>query len=140
MSRPIRKSNDAKRREEKQRLAVRARDAKFGCRFERRLMSGKWVPCGKKDAHDTAHLLRRWQCGEVWDDPRVAMLACRTCHNNYDDNVLEGDPIYEVRPPYELQYEAFNFVKANTKTPPYARYNPDENGMYKDVLIGRGVA
>ena len=104
------------------------------------MMSGKWVTCGKKDAHDTAHIIRRAQCGKVWDDVRVALLACRTCHSNLDGNVTTGDPIYEVRVPYDLALEAYEFVCANTKTTPYARYNPDENGLYKDLLIGRGVA
>lgn len=140
MSRPLQKAADTKRREDRQRMKVRARDAKFGCRFERRLMSGKWVPCGKKSATDTAHIIRRGQCGKVWDDVRVAMLACRTCHNNYDDNVLEGDPIYEVRAPYDLALDAWEFVLANTKSKPYERYNPDTNRDYKDLFIGRGIA
>jgi hypothetical protein len=137
---PLQTREDTKRREDEQRRFVRARDAKFGCRFERRLMSGKWVPCGKKDAQDTAHILRRQQCGKVWDSPRVALLGCRTCHRNYDGNVTAGDTMYEVRVPYDLAADAFDFVRENTKTSPYARYNPDENGLYKDVVIGRGVA
>lgn len=102
-------------------------------------MSGKWVPCGKKSAQDTAHIIRRNQCGKVWDHPDVAMLGCRQCHNNFDDNVLEGDAIYQVRVPYEMAKFAWDLVVANTKVKPYARYNPDVNPDYSDVIIGRGL-
>ena len=136
------KRPDTKRREDNQRRQVQKRDGKLGCRFERRNAAGKWFPCGKKSGIlDPVHIIRRPQCGKVWDDLRVVMLGCRSCHKNYDGQVIVGvDAIYEVRVPYDLAIDAFEFVCANTKTKPYARYNPEENGLYKDVLIGRGAA
>lgn len=136
---PLQSSADHKRREAAQSRAVKQRDKKDGrpcCRMERRYhaIGGGfvWRECGKSGQLDTVHILRRNQCGKVWDSPDVALAGCRECHSEYDRNIL-GESKITVRVPYDRAKAAWDLVLANTKVPPPAHYNPDHNDRYSDV-------
>lgn len=129
--RPVQVSAEHKKREAAQAFAVRKRDFKNGkpcCRFERDDRGLGWTECGKVSATDTAHILPRRECAKVWDAPEVALLACRSCHNNYDGS----ESTYNVRAPYAMAKAAWVLVVANSKVPPPARWDPDRNGLYEE--------
>jgi 5-methylcytosine-specific restriction endonuclease McrA len=136
--RPLQASTDHKRREAAQSRAVKARDKKDGrpcCRLERRYRSADgyvWRECGKSGQMDTVHIIPRRQCGNVWDDPAVALTGCRECHDTLDLNII-GEAHFKVRVPYDRALFAWNLVVANTKVPPPARYNPTVNDDYADI-------
>lgn len=129
--RPILLSERHQYRESQQRRAVRLRDNHDGkpcCRFEVETKAG-WRECGKRDATDTAHIIPRRMCAKAWDAPEVALLACRSCHNNYDGS----ESSKSVRAPYARAKVAWDIVLANSKVPPPARYDPDRNDLYIEV-------
>lgn len=92
-----------------QRIEVMNRDD-WACRFERRvdgIMPGEthhegqrvtwegdaaWVRCGQTYGLQTAHVFRKWKCGEHMTDdnialkwhPLVAIAGCRDCHTRFD--------------------------------------------------------
>lgn len=136
MSRPLRTTAEHQRREAAQSRKVKARDKVNGkpfCWLEKYNEKTKtWKPCGKSGNMDTVHILRRNQCGEVWDHEDVALTGCRECHNELDNNLI-GTSQYRVRVPYDRALTAWNLVVANTKIRPYMRYNPDHNMDYADV-------
>lgn len=96
-----------------QRFAVLERD-EFSCRFEiavtgllenethrdgSRILEWDgdvaWSRCGSSKDLQTAHVFRRWKCGEHETDdgiplkwhPLVAIAGCRTCHFRFDHHV-----------------------------------------------------
>jgi len=91
---------------------VRERDG-FVCRMQRRCGCG-WRECGRR-AQDTAHVMRRVQCASAVFDPRVAIRACRRCHDDYDRH-RPG-----VRVPPARFAAAFRLVSARSKVAPSAR-------------------
>lgn len=139
--RPLRTSAEHKRREAAQSRTVKSRDKVAGkpfCWLERyNPRANAWIVCGRTGAVDTVHIIRRNQCGDVWDHPDVALTGCRECHDELDRNIL-GESKFRVRVPYDRALTAWNLVVANTKTLPFQRYNPNHNSDYSDIHSGKG--
>jgi 5-methylcytosine-specific restriction endonuclease McrA len=120
---PIRQRKDSKAEEDRQRREMHARDI-VGCKFEK-FRAGRWKPCGVKDANDMAHIIRRGHLSKAAKyHVDMVMLACRTCHTEYDD-YLDG-----VRVPYARAEQAWNTAVSLCKIVPYARYNPAGDPRY----------
>ena len=134
MSRPLLARKDTKAREAALNRAVAARDGHV-CRFEvmhrlkvsvKRVSGGgfevqedyAWLECGRKGSGDTCHIYRRRECGDVWDNPVVALRGCRTCHDRYDGRTFDGS---EVRVPPAREAECYALLVAETKVPPPRR-------------------
>jgi 5-methylcytosine-specific restriction endonuclease McrA len=134
--RPILAKRETKNDEASQRRAVLARD-KNVCQFERRIevpvdlrFGGggfTWVPCGSKEASDTAHLIRRPHLSpKARFHPDLAIRACRRCHDAFDGYSED------VRAPYDMAVQAWNTAVELSKVPPPIRYDPRTDARYAD--------
>lgn len=133
--RPLQQSAEHKRRENIQRIIVKKRDinraGRTCCQFDR-LTSRGWEKCGVTTAPlDTAHVINRRDCAGAWDAPKVAIAACRSCHNAFDRNEL-GESKRVVRVPYDRAKEAWDLVLSVSKVRPSEKWNPDENPAYDE--------
>lgn len=134
-------SAEYKAREAKQRRLVRDRDVVPGegprCLMEIEVDGGWWT-CGRAQANQTIHIIRRNECGEFWDDPIVAILGCLQCHRILDRNYL-SKPKFRVRVPWDAACAAYLFLldkydAGELKFKPIARFNPFTNGDYPEFV------
>lgn len=113
-----------------QRIEVMTRDD-WRCRFEIRVdvIPGEthhngerveredgaaWARCGNEFGLQTAHVFRRWKCGDhmtddgiaLKDHPLVAIAGCRDCHARFDKR---GDP--SVRAPADAVRMASTLIE-----------------------------
>jgi hypothetical protein len=114
MTRPLLARRDTRTEEAAFVRAVRMRDG-FTCRMmiwrgTVALDQGAWVECGEY-ASDTAHIIKRNDCGKVKFNPIVGIRACRRCHDIYD-----GRRPGEVYTPFDRLEAARALVFASNKT------------------------
>lgn len=114
MTRPLLGRKDTRSAEAAFVREVRERDG-YTCRMlvwrgAVTLVQGGWVECGAY-ASDTAHIIKRNECGKVKFDSIVGIRACRRCHDIYD-----GRRPGEVYTPLDRLEAARALVFASSKS------------------------